>query len=960
MNKGDVARFGPVAAEKDAGEVDVVIFTNSTLAPALAGLRTWLMSKGYYTLIVRYDTLTTPGRDAQEKMRNFVKRLFAENGLKYVILGGDDGSCPVRYGYLPYSTYNVPADMYFGDLDGSWNGNNNSNWGEMSGDSVDLFHDVYVGRLPLDNSTHANTFLLKDTMFELHPDSAALRGFIGGGEWLWQNIGMHGMIVNRVILRNLNAMAGPWAVDTGLPLSPSQVITGTNAGRQFFHFAGHGSNSAFGSTFSTSNLPSLTNIGKPIVVNSIACDCGWFDQGTECLGEQYVTVANGGAVATMLNARYGWGAPPCLGPNDNLDIQFYNNYVKGLTLGQSHGLGRDFLRNEAFSQLTMRWAMYTNTLQGDPTMRMWRTQPALAQVEAPDTIAAMPQQVRVEVSCGDAPVKDARCAITHLGELVGRAVTGANGYAYVNLPVVEDTWTLKLVVTAQDARQWEKPVHTSAGCAAALVVYDHKWVDDANGRLDPYEASDVYLVVRNVGNAPGTAVAGTLRSNSPYVTVLDSTSSYGAVAVGDTARGDVYRVWVDRACPHGHEAEFELVLAGTDGRWTSLPALVVGLPKARGGHWATIDTGDYCLTICANGGVGTTWYGGEGYGFIYPKVRGWSSSALMHGGLMLGTDTAWVADNFYGTPWQVCPEDFQMEESLRIVYPAQLGNQEYSCAFSDARHPQPKGLSITHRAYASANLVHKDFVVLEYRIANTGTTPVSGLYAGIGCDFRTPPWNANDQTDYAGTDSTRKLAYIKSHSSGETLTVGIRHIYPDGMPGWANSINHNTYVADGFTKVEKMKFMDGRLRQTTGTTAANWHALSSSGPYTIPAGDTQIVAFVICGGQTVVQMTANSDTAANWYDPPVGVAEPAAGTLPFVRALDVGPRVFADRVTVRYGLARSSAVAVAVTDASGRVIERFELPPAQNGAFVWRPKAPADGIYFLRVGDRSVKLVRAQ
>jgi len=42
----------------------------------------------------------------------------------------------------------------------------------------------------------------------------------------------------------------------------------------------------------------------------------------------------------------------------------------------------------------------------------------------------------------------------------------------------------------------------------------------------------------------------------------------------------------------------------------------------------------------------------------------WSSSALMHGSFMLGTDTTWVADDFYGTPWRECPQDFGVVESL--------------------------------------------------------------------------------------------------------------------------------------------------------------------------------------------------------------------------------------------------------------------------------------------------------
>ena len=124
----------------------------------------------------------------------------------------------------------------------------------------------------------------------------------------------------------------------------------------------------------------------------------------------------------------------------------------------------------------------------------------------------MPQAVVVQVDCGDAALYGARCAISHQGELLGRATTSSNGYASVPLPVVEDTWTLTLTVTGQDIYPYEAPIHTTAGCAAPLVMYDYNRVDDFNGRLDPGEETDVYFVVRNLGNAAATF---TLMVSSP-------------------------------------------------------------------------------------------------------------------------------------------------------------------------------------------------------------------------------------------------------------------------------------------------------------------------------------------------------------------------------------------------------------------------------------------------------------
>ena len=956
VNPRDVSRMAPPAVEKDAGELDVVVFTNATLAPALGGLRNWLMRKGYFTEIVQYDTLSTTGRDNPEKMREFLKDKFANNGLKYVILAGDYDKCPLRYGYLAYSPYNVPADMYFADLDGDWDANGNSHFGELTGDSVDLFHDIYVGRLPLDDAGDAANFLRKDTTYEICPDTAYLNNVILPGEVLWSNIDFHGMIVNKNIARLLNADS-PWVVDSGLNMGSSNVIAGLNAGRQLFHFAGHGSNTAFGSTFTAGHISSLTNIAKPCITMTMACNCGWFDTSSDCLGELLVMATNGGAVSTLLNARYGWGAPPCQGPNSNMNCQFFHNFTKGMTQGRAHGLAKDFQRNESYSQMTTRWAMYTNTLQGDPTMNMWPRVPAVPVVMHQDTLEATSQTFTVEVNDTDGSVSGARCAVTHLGELIGRAATNSAGVAYVALPALQDTFTLVLTVTSPDVSIYETGLVLTSGAARATPVYHHCEVDDVNGRLDPGDTADVYFVVENIGDLAADSARGRIMCFSPYVTVLDTVSIYGPIPAGDTARGEAYRVAVAPDCPQGHGVEFMLMVATMpSGTGMSSFELPVGLPHARGGNWASLDTGDYCLAVCGNGGIGTTQWRGEGYGFIYPKARQWSSSALMHGSFMIGTDTGWVADNFYGAPnWKECPLDFAMTDSVRIVYPPELGDKELMATFDDSNHPAPKDVIIDQRAYGSAAPNHEDFVILEYRIHNTGPDPLENLYVACVCDFRTANWNANDQYDYAGTDSVRNLAYIKS--SPETTVVGIRHIYPDGMNGYANCINHGTHVNNGFTKAEKMQFMDGTLRQTTGTTRTNWHGMSSSGPYTIPAGDSQIVAFVLVGGRTVSEMTVHSDTAAEWYDPPVGIAESGPRPAP-VRTITVYPHVFTDGFRVSYQLRRIEPLDIVLFDADGRRAAGCRLTPAtRNGTFVWKPRV-APGVYFIRVGDAVDKVLK--
>lgn len=969
VNAQDVSRWAPQSVETDGAEMDVAIVTSSTLAPALVGFRNYLRRKGYFAEIMPTETVYAryPGRDNQEKIRNMLKDKFAHQGLKYVILAGDVQHVPCRYGYLPYSPYYVPADLYFSDLDGSWDGNNNSQFGEYSApnynpDSVDLYADIIVGRLPLDDASNCANFLFKDSLYERHPDTTYLHNVLLPFEALWPLVGYYGRIVNNNIALALSEM-GTWLVDSVYDMSPSACIASINAGRHFFHFAGHGSYTDFGSTFSTSHLSSLTNSTKPMIVNSMACYCGDFDE-YDCLGEQFITITNGGAVSTCLNARYGWGAPPTMGPSENLCMEFYNNYVKGLNQGQAYALAKDFYRNAAFSQMTYRWSLYDWTLQGDPTMTMWRRVPQQLTVNCPDTIPANPQIVTVQLNYLDStPAVGARVAILHQDELIGRGVSNSNGIARVVLPSVQDTWTLTVSVTVQDGRPYEKTIFAQTGRPTPLVVYDHFEVDDANGRVDPGDEVDLYVMVSNLGSRPSFNTSGTLSSGSPYLTVIDSASWYDTVAVGETVRGDAYRVRVRGDCPDGVKVAMNLTVRSDSGTWQTQFELTVGMPWARAGLWAVHDTGDFVAGVCANGGIGTTTWRGQGLGFIYPKSRAWSSSAMMHGSFLLGIaypDTDWVADNYYGQPWWITPQDFAVVDSLRPVIPPEFGDEEYRCVFSDARHPEPKGITVTQRSFVSADFGKKEFMILEYRIHNHDTMPISDLWAGVACDFRTAPWYREDELDYAGTDSSRVIAYVRASPETEPLALGVRPIYPQGATGYANCIFHNAYINDGFTKSEKMQFLDGRLRSTIGTQLGNWHALTSVGPFEIPPGDSQIVAFAICGGSTVTQMVANADTAFNWYEPQVGLAEEVKRVTGRA-VIKVNPRLFSSSVTIHYVLNRVEPLTVRVFDALGRCVESFELPAwGQTGSLVWRPKVSENGILFIEVNGGVAKVVRIE
>ncbi len=78
-------------------------------------------------------------------------------------MGGDDEIIPVRgvYAFVGDTVdRNIPCDMYYGALDGSWDNDNDTIFGEgvfsegpengTAGEEADFFAEVYVGRATVD------------------------------------------------------------------------------------------------------------------------------------------------------------------------------------------------------------------------------------------------------------------------------------------------------------------------------------------------------------------------------------------------------------------------------------------------------------------------------------------------------------------------------------------------------------------------------------------------------------------------------------------------------------------------------------------------------------------------------------------------------------------------------------------------------------------------------------------
>ena len=182
-----------------SGIADYLIITSSSLVnefQTLANHRTSYNGLSSEVVAVEdiYNNYT--GNDNQDKIRNCIKNYVDTKGTIYVVIGGDDTIVPDRDCYVSvnggeYVENNMPTDLYYSGLDGTWDDDNDNIYGEAnySGtqDEGDLGPDVIVGRIPIRTASEAIGYINKLIGFENNPPADITKKMLLCGDKLWDD-----------------------------------------------------------------------------------------------------------------------------------------------------------------------------------------------------------------------------------------------------------------------------------------------------------------------------------------------------------------------------------------------------------------------------------------------------------------------------------------------------------------------------------------------------------------------------------------------------------------------------------------------------------------------------------------------------------------------------------------------------------------------------------------------------
>ncbi len=324
------------------------------------------------------------GVDNAEKIRNFIRAAHDNWGTEYVLIGGDDTVVPFRKFWVMGEE--MPSDMYYSCLDGTFNYDNDDRWGEPTdgenGGEVDLYAEVHVGRAPVASEADVSNFVRKTLAFEdFVPEDKYLAymvgehlGFGGVAEYakdMMEEVRLgsdaHGYTTEGFISHD--TIEADTLYEKDQSWSKNDLIGIVNNGVRVLNHLGHG-NKQYAMKLYNSDLDSFTNT-EYFFAYSQTCLAGHFDN-TECWAEKVVRMENG-AAAVVMNARYGWGMRYSTdGPSQHFNREFWDA-VFGENISSFGAMNSDSKEDQdwyIFSSSYGRWCAYELNLFGDPELRL--------------------------------------------------------------------------------------------------------------------------------------------------------------------------------------------------------------------------------------------------------------------------------------------------------------------------------------------------------------------------------------------------------------------------------------------------------------------------------------------------------------------------------------------------------------------------------------------------------------
>ena len=359
------------------------------------------------------------GRDDAEKIKYFIKNCVEEWGVKYILLVGDIYKMPIRNSVYYWTSGNkiekffMPTDLYYSDLYryengkvifSSWDTNGNDIFGEDyeeglgEDDIIDLYPDVYIGRIACENERVVKNVVKKIINYE---DKAGKNGWfkkiilVGGDTFPGWGI-IEGEFMNEMVAEIMSDFEAHRIWYSLGNLNSFEIEKSLEKGAGFLYYSGHGfpygwathaiNDEKWVGRYFTPYISALFNFYKLPVIFFDACLTAKLDFNSSdlredgiplrfnstfpCFAWYFIRHPYGGAIATVGATRVAFTGVDEDGPHWGagfLAYKFFESYRTKDIIGEVFASCQEKYVNK---NPWDKWTVQEFILLGDPTLKI--------------------------------------------------------------------------------------------------------------------------------------------------------------------------------------------------------------------------------------------------------------------------------------------------------------------------------------------------------------------------------------------------------------------------------------------------------------------------------------------------------------------------------------------------------------------------------------------------------------
>lgn len=451
--------------------------------------------------------------------------------------------------------------------------------------------------------------------------------------------------------------------------------------------------------------------------------------------------------------------------------------------------------------------------------------------------------------------------------------------------------------------------------------------------LDPSSSSASALL--SVVSGPGTVNAAGNPFTIGALTTLqtrDQNSPFAPFTVNISAGALVNDV-----------IQFKLTI--TDGAFTGSQYFSVVVNE----DYVNITINDVFTSITSKGRIGYNADGQQqGLGFEYQLPT--PENLLYEMSLMIGTSGTKVSDMFRGG----AAGDTDFGSLLRAyeVTPAVVSDFDVDGKFNDAPSASgPIPVEVNHNAYAWNASPYRKFVIVKYDIKNTSASTLNNLYAGILADWDITNAGQNE----AAYDAANKMGYSYMTGAGgkyaafKLLTgAGANHYVVDNIAGGNGGVDP-VGGTPAFDTQEKYTALSSPARPADGFGAGGGDVMNcmSTGPLSITAGNSVIVAFAIIAGDNLADIQNSACQAQAKWDNTGPCSTNAINEVTAENLwMETYPNPASSIVTIHYNIAGNSSGSLKLMNSLGEVVMTLDNISAGSNNLTLDVSKLSAGNYF--------------